>query len=441
MKKRLFALFCAVLLLAGLTPAALALTGEETRAADTLYTLGIVKGTGGSYELNRPVTRAEAAVILVRLSGGEAAAAKSTYRSIFTDLPSWAAADIAYAQQQGWVSGTTGNTYGSSESLSANAFCAFLLRMLGYSESSGDFTYTGAATFAQHIGLVSGSLSGTLTRGQLFSAVAGALTFSYQDGSDTVISRLIENGNVSFAAAGALGLLDPELTARQIADRCTAAVFCLRNYDTQDEIDEETPSSNASGFFISSDGIAVTNYHSIKGSIYTVATLSTGEEYPVEKVLYYDANIDIAVIRISRTSLKGAKASSFAYLDTATSDTLRNGDVVCTIGNPLGLGLAISSGIISSVGRSVDGYKLPCILNTADISQGNSGGALLNAYGQVVGVTTGAFIYGNNMYLAVPVDPALTADLTGPGETLAQVAAKQAVQDATDAANAANAAS
>ncbi len=63
------------------------------------------------------------------------------------------------------------------------------------------------------------------------------------------------------------------------------------------------------------------------------------------------------------------------------------------------------------------GYALPCVMSTADISEGSSGGALLNVYGQAVAVTSGAYVYGNSMYLAVPIDPILTADLTGEGLT------------------------
>ena len=54
-------------------------------------------------------------------------------------------------------------------------------------------------------------------------------------------------------------------------------------------------------------------------------------------------------------------------------------------------------------------------------NEGSSGGALLNVYGQVVAVTSGAYVYGNSMYLAVPIDPILTADLTGEGLTLPEV--------------------
>ena len=74
----------------------------------------------------------------------------------------------------------------------------------------------------------------------------------------------------------------------------------------------------------------------------------------------------------------------------------------------------------------VERYALPCVMNTADISQGSSGGALVNVYGQVIAVTSGAYTYGNSMYLAVPVDPVMEADLTSEGWTLAEVAAIQA---------------
>ena len=172
--------------------------------------------------------------------------------------------------------------------------------------------------------------------------------------------------------------------------------------------------------------MAVTNYHSIHGGIYALATTSTGESYPVEEVLYYDPEIDIAVLRVSRTSTAGTTTSAFACLELVGTEDLRPGDTVYAIGNPLGLGLAVSAGVVSAVERQVDNYALPCVLNTADISRGSSGGALLNAYGQVVAVTTGAYTYGNSMYLGVPVDPVMSADLTAHSWTLAEVQALEA---------------
>ena len=81
--------------------------------------------------------------------------------------------------------------------------------------------------------------------------------------------------------------------------------------------------------------------------------------------------------------------------------------------------------MVSAVEREVDSYELPCVLSTADISRGSSGGALLNAYGQVVAVTSGAYTYGNSMYLGVPVDPVMEADLTAHSWTLEEVTERE----------------
>lgn len=415
MKKRFSVLLCALLLLLSAIPAQ-ALTGEGTRAADVLATLNIVRG---AYNVDDIATRAQAVSILVRLSGQEAAAARAP-RSPFIDLPDWAKNSVNYAYAQGWATGTAGHEFGSNTAIDANTYCAFLLRMLGY--SSDDFSADRAAVFARHMGITSRNYTGDLSRGDLFELSAGALTATYKNSEDTVISRLVASGTASSAAANALGLTGGAMTARQVADRCTAAVFQMESYDTRKEINENTPSGSSSGFFISADGMAITNYHAIDQSIKAVVTLSSGEKYPVERVLFYDAEIDIAVLRISTTSVDKHTTPGFPYLPIASRDTLRAGDEIYTIGNPLGLGLAISDGIISDVSREVEGYGLPCIMSTADISQGSSGGALLNVYGQAVGVTTGAYVYGNNMYLGVPLDPVLQADLTVEGQTLEQVA-------------------
>lgn len=430
MKQKIFALLCALTLLVSAVPFASALEGETTRAADTLATLGLVNGAAdGGYELDAPATRAQAAVLLVRLSGETAAAQADPWFAGFRDVPAWAAKSVDYAVHQGWMSGASALDFNASAAIDAGDWFASLLRMLGYRDASGDFLLDDATSFARRIGLSSLSYDGAMTRGDLFLSLRDALTFSYHDGSATVLEHLIDLGLTSRAAANAMGLLTAQLSARQIADRSSAAVFRLDGYHTQGEVDQGTPSSSASGFFISADGIAVTNYHSISGAVYATANLISGESYTVDRVLYYDAGVDIAVIRVCRTSTSRRVTSAFAHVDLAPSGTgdLRVGDTVYAIGYPLGLGQAVSAGIVSDTARIVERYNLPCIMDTADISQGSSGGVLLNAYGQAVGVTSGAYTYGNNMYLAVPIDPVLSADLTVDGQTLSQVAAANAV--------------
>ena len=429
MKKHILAFFCALTLLVGSVPA-MALEGEALRSADTLATLNLVQGNGTDYVLDQPLSRAQAATRLVRLSGTQESEIKDRWISGFRDLPTWCIDEINYASMQGWVKGISLTEFSPNGTVTANAWFTMLLRMLGYSDAEGDFTVHDAPVFAQRIGLVTQSYSGVLTRGDVFQSMREALIFSYKDEELTIIERLIQKGTCTRSAANALGLLDRELTAREAADRHMAAVFCLDLYKDQKTIDEKTPSSNASGFFISADGLAVTNYHSIEGSIHATATLSTGETYEIAEVVYYDTEIDIAVIRVSQTSTAHKTTSAFAYLDLVGTDDIRPGDVVYTLGNPLGLGLAVSSGIISDPDRPVDRYSLPCVMNTADISQGSSGGALLNVCGGVTAVTSGAYTYGNNMYLAVPVNPVLSADLTLPGKTLAEVTALESSEEA-----------
>ena len=431
MKKRVLAFLCALLLLTGAVPFAAAQEGETLRAADALHTLGLINGTGTSgYALESPATRAQAAVLLVRLAGAQQDAAADNWFSGYRDVPTWASRAVHYAVHQGWIDSpaSAGLDFHPDTAITADEWFTFLLRMLGYDDAAGDFSPDSAALFAQHIGLTPQASTGSLSRGQLFVLLESALSFSYKDGSATVISRLIDRGIVSRAAANALGFLSPVLTARQVAERYTAAAFHLDVYTRQIELDIDMPMVNASGFFISADGLAVTNYHTIEDSVHAVATLSTGEVYPVQRVLYYDPDADIAVIQISKTSRSGHVTSAFAHLDIAPSGTrdVRPGDPVYTLSDPLGMGLAVSSGIISATNRDVERYSVPCLMSTADISQGSSGGALLNALGQVIGVTSGAYTYGNSMYLAVPIDPVLSADLTGEGWTIREIKEREA---------------
>ena len=264
MKKRLASFLCALLLVVSAIPAASALEGEAARAADTLSTLGLIDAT---YDLDATATRSQAAVLLVKLAGAEQAAAADNWIAGFRDVPASIAQEVNYAARQSWITGATVVEFRPDAALTANAWSAFLLRMLGYSDKDGDFTVSDAAGFAQRIGLFPIAYTGTLTQGDLYEMAADALTFSYRDGSATVIGRLVSQGAVSRSAANALGLLTSALTARQAADRCMAAVFRLDTYESQEYVEEGLVTGEASGFFISADGLAVTNYPLHRGCL------------------------------------------------------------------------------------------------------------------------------------------------------------------------------
>lgn len=149
MKKTLLSLLCALALMTGLLPSAAALEGEALRAADTLAALGLIQRaeTAADYRLDDPAPRAQAAMLLVRLAGDEAAA-KASHVVRYRDTDPWSAPYVAWAAREGWVTGVSDLAFYPNRTVTANAWCAMLLRMLGYSDQDGDFTVEDAAAFA-----------------------------------------------------------------------------------------------------------------------------------------------------------------------------------------------------------------------------------------------------------------------------------------------------
>lgn len=396
MKKRILAFLCALTLLLGAVSSAAALEGESQRAAETLADLGLIDAVPSKEALSAPVSRLQAVKLLVALSGTDAA-----------KLPS---GPQDYAVAQGWVTVTSGQ----KDPVPTGEFCAALLRLLGYE----GFTDGNAALFARRVALTSRDYGETLTLGELYQLVRDALAFPDKDGV-SIAERLVEKGLCTQAQIQAF--FPEELTARQAADRHMAAAFRLDVYYTEKAYRNDRRSNGGSGFFVSADGLAVTNYHTIENAVLATVNLITGETFPVEKVLFYDADADLALLRISRTSTDKTEVPFFSWLEIAQEPSLRRGDTVYALGAPLSLTLSISDGVVSATDHEVAQFGYPCIVNTADISHGSSGGALLNTLGHVVGVTSGAYSAGNNMYISVPLTPILEADWTVEGVTLKEV--------------------
>lgn len=140
-----------------------------TSSADRLHEVGLFQGTGTTasgapqYDLDRAPTRAEAAVMLVRLLGKEADAKALTYTAPFTDLEGWEAPYVQYLYDNKLTTGATATTFEPKAKCSAQMYTTFLLRSLGYSDTqNGDFTYTGALDFAaDNVGLIDESFCDT----------------------------------------------------------------------------------------------------------------------------------------------------------------------------------------------------------------------------------------------------------------------------------------
>jgi serine protease Do len=158
------------------------------------------------------------------------------------------------------------------------------------------------------------------------------------------------------------------------------------------------------GFIVSSDGLVVTNKHVVydEDAEYTVLT-NEGEKYPAP-VLARDPVQDIAILKISADNLPTVKLGN--------SDSLRIGQTVITIGNALGeFRNTVSVGVISGLARSITASgggmleQLEEVIQTdAAINQGNSGGPLLNLYGEVIGINTAMALEAENIGFAIPIN-------------------------------------
>jgi serine protease Do len=152
----------------------------------------------------------------------------------------------------------------------------------------------------------------------------------------------------------------------------------------------KTATGTGTGVIISEDGYIVTNAHVIYDSEYgcglstnITVLLSDDSEYDAE-VIGYDTDYDLAVLKIKETGLTAAEFGN--------SDALRLGESVIAIGNPLGFDLknTVTSGIISGLDRkiSINDQSMNLIQTDAAINSGNSGGPLINKYGQVIGINS-----------------------------------------------------
>jgi len=165
---------------------------------------------------------------------------------------------------------------------------------------------------------------------------------------------------------------------------------------------QETQSLGSGVIVDAKNGYVLTNAHVIEDAIEITVTLSDGRELQAE-IVGRDPDTDIAVIKIHAHKLE--------QVTMADSSQLRVGDFVVAIGNPFGLGQTVTSGIVSALGRSGLGIESfeDFIQTDASINLGNSGGALVNLRGEMVGINTAIFGSGDGSIgigFAIPVNMA-----------------------------------
>ena len=166
----------------------------------------------------------------------------------------------------------------------------------------------------------------------------------------------------------------------------------------------KTPRGLGSGFVTSSQGHVITNYHVIEQSTQIVVTLFQRGEQGYEKRQFKRVKIlathplrDIALLQIDPEEMKDVKVN---HVVIAEEQDVRVGDMVFTIGNPLGLERTVTQGIVSSTSRTLGGLRF--IQTDASINPGNSGGPLFNSRGEVVGIVCAGYVFFNGLAFGIP---------------------------------------
>ena len=170
----------------------------------------------------------------------------------------------------------------------------------------------------------------------------------------------------------------PELTAQEVYARVNPATVLVVA-----EMDAES-AAIGTGIIMTGDGYVITNAHVISGGTSCWVLLSSGSDSDA-RLVGYDADEDLAVLKLEN-------AQELPTAEFGDSELALVGDPVYAIGNPLGLELrgTLTDGIISAINRDValEGRTLTVLQTTAALNSGNSGGPLINRYGQVIGINT-----------------------------------------------------
>lgn len=231
-------------------------------------------------------------------------------------------------------------------------------------------------------------ISLALIMGLLGGAIGGGSTYYIMKRYMNDLSNKIVTPNPQTFSNNSEGL-----TASEAFEKVAPAVVIVSVsgiIDYSGIIPKETQGIG-SGFIINEEGYILTNYHVIEGAKEVVVTLSDGRDVKA-KVINYDQNQDVAMLKISDDSVEVP-----AVVELGDSDALKPGEQVIAIGTPLSkeFNQTVTAGIVSAVNRTVEtssGVQVNLIQTDAAINPGNSGGPLVNTKGEVVGI--------NNMKIA-----------------------------------------
>jgi serine protease Do len=238
--------------------------------------------------------------------------------------------------------------------------------------------------------------AGSRTPGDSRSSLAYPASAAVSPPPRTVVSPVVSApAGVDFSVVAAR--VNGAVVNIDAQSRGTDRLVPNRRYQRESVDDDGSPKEGSgSGFIVDQAGYVLTNHHVVEGADRVTVTLGDGRIFRAA-VVGVDPAIDIALLQIPASA-------SLPVAPLGDSDTLRVGEWVCAIGNPLGYVHSVTVGVVSFLDRKLFDPSLDAFIQTdAAISFGNSGGPLINTRGQVVGITTAISSQAPNIGFAVPI--------------------------------------
>ncbi len=208
-------------------------------------------------------------------------------------------------------------------------------------------------------------------------------------------------------------------TVSQIAEQCGSSVVAITNRSVQEVMTmfgtfTQESEGSGSGVIVGlseDELLIVTNYHVVEDATeLTVCFFDSEEAIFSAQIKGTDANNDLAVVAVPLSDIGEEVLNEISIATIGDSDSMQVGDGVVAIGNALGLGQSVTSGIISAVNREVmiDNYTAELIQTDAAINPGNSGGALFNMKGELIGINSAKYASEEieGMGFAIPMSTA-----------------------------------
>ncbi|MHC0037551.1 trypsin-like peptidase domain-containing protein [Pseudoneobacillus sp. C159] len=213
--------------------------------------------------------------------------------------------------------------------------------------------------------------------------------------------------NTKLKATATITVNKKALNASGIFQKVNPSVVYIESYNKYKQ-----KIGTGSGVILSKDGLVVTNHHvvvDVSEVSYVKIKLANGQVYQTNKVVGYDADRDLTILKIN-------SPKNLVPIELGDSDKVKTGEKTFALGSPLGIQNSVTEGIISN--KAIIDYDQTFIQHTAPISPGNSGGALVNIYGELIGINVAYYAQGQNMNLAIPVKAVKNLDKTMVNRTL-----------------------